>query len=120
MFAAYLFIEPWYDILVNRLYASLHMAMLAYVGFFSYTVFYRASGSRSPMVILLVVFILLGLLHNLPMRDVISPNLGVMTNWIMSIPNGGGQNALRVGIATGTIALYVRTVLGYEEAHTGG
>jgi hypothetical protein len=120
MVGSYL-VEPIsYDIMVNELYPALHMAMLAYVGFFSYTVFYRSSASKSMRVLVLNLFILLGLLYNLPMSDTIWPGFKIIGTWINASPNTGGQNALRIAIALGTIVLYVRSVLGYEEAYTGG
>ncbi len=104
----------------DDLYPALHMAMLAYVGFFSYTVFYRSSASKSLRVLVLNIFILLALLYNLPMADSIWPGFKIIGTWINAAPNAGGQSALRIGIGLGTISLYVRTLLGYEESYTGG
>lgn len=109
-----------WELHANDLYPALHMAMLAYVGFFSYTVFYRSSASKSLRVLVLNIFILLGLLYNLPMSDSISPIFKILGVWINAAPNAGGQSALRIGIGLGTISLYVRTLLGYEESYTGG
>lgn len=120
MVGSYYVAPSIYTIFADDLYPALHMAMLAYVGFFSYTVFYRSSASKSTRVLVLNIFILLGLLSNLPMNDSIWPGFNVLGAWINSAPNLGGQNALRIGIALGTISLYIRTILGYEESYTGG
>lgn len=111
---------PGYDFIVNRLLSSLQMALLAYVGFYSYTLFFRAAGTKSPLVLTLLVFATLGLLYNLPMRDAVSPVLATLGNWVKDVPNTGGTNALLVGVALGTILLFVRTILGYEESYLGG
>ena len=120
MTGAYYLSPSLYTIFADDLYPALHMAMLAYVGFFSYTVFYRSSASKSMRVLVLNIFILAGLLYNLPMSDSIWPGFKIIGQWIMAAPNTGGQNALRIGIALGTISLYIRTILGYEESYTGG
>ncbi len=120
MIGSYFVAPGFYSLQVDDLYPALHMALLAYVGFFSYTVFYRSSASKSRRVLVLNIFILLGLLYNLPMSDSIWPGFKIIGTWINAAPNTGGQNALRIGIALGTIALYIRTILGYEESYTGG
>jgi hypothetical protein len=109
-----------YDFIINRLLASLQMALLAYVGFYSYTLFFRASGTKNPYVLVLLVAILLGLFYNLPMRDVIWTGWGPLGKWVNDVPNTGGMNALLIGVGIGTLALFIRTILGYEEAYLGG
>ncbi|MEM3041829.1 MAG: hypothetical protein QXG97_07405 [Nitrososphaerota archaeon] len=109
-----------YDFVINRLLASLQMALLAYVGFYSYTLFFRASGTKNPYVLILLISILLGLFYNLPMRDVIWTGWGPLGKWVNDVPNTGGMNALVIGVGIGTIALFIRTILGYEESYLGG
>ncbi len=112
--------KPGYDFVINRLLSSLQMALLAYVGFYSYTLFFRASGTKNPHVIMLLISMLLGLFYNLPMRDTIWTGWGPLGVWVKDVPNVGGMNALLIGVALGTITLFVRTILGYEESYLGG
>jgi hypothetical protein len=109
-----------YDYIINNLLSSLQMALLAYVGFYSYTLFFRASGTKNPHVLMLLVAMLLGLFYNLPMRDAIWTGWATIGTWVKDVPNTGGMNALLIGVALGTITLFVRTILGYEESYLGG
>ena len=109
-----------YNYIINDLLASLQMALLAYVGFYSYTLFFRASGTKNPHMLILMIAMLLGLFYNLPMRDVIWTGWAPIGVWVKDVPNVGGMNALLIGVALGTILLFVRTILGYEESYLGG
>lgn len=111
---------PGYDFIINRLLASLQMALLAYVGFYTYTLFFRASGTKSPLVLTLLVFAIIGLFYNLPMRDAVWSGIEPIGTWVKDVPNTGASNALLIGVALGTILLFVRTILGYEESYLGG
>jgi len=109
-----------YDFIINNLLSSLQMALLAYVGFYSYTLFFRASGTKNPHVLMLLIAMLLGLFYNLPMRDAIWTGWAPIGTWVKDVPNTGGMNALLIGVALGTITLFIRTILGYEESYLGG
>jgi hypothetical protein len=109
-----------YDIMVFELATPTWMAVQSYVGIYSYTLFYRASATKSAMVGILTLFMALALLFNIPMRDVIWPGFGTIGRWVAAVPSSGGMNALKIGIAIGIIALFIRALLGYEESFLGG
>jgi hypothetical protein len=109
-----------YDMLTTTLWKELEMAVLVYVGFYSYTIMFRASlGVRSPEVALLLICTLFGLLKNAPVGEVIWSGFPLIGNWLNYIPGLGSNNGLLIGIAIGEVALYVRTLMGYEIAYMG-
>lgn len=115
------YIDPaTYDMLTTSLWKELEMAVLVYVGFYSYTIMFRASlGVKSPEVALLLICTLFGLLKNAPIGEVLWSGFPLIGNWLNYVPGLGSNNGLLVGIAIGEVALYVRTLMGYEIAYMG-
>jgi hypothetical protein len=120
MFTSSYWGPDFYDILINELWRPLEMAVLVYVGFYSYTIMFRAAlGVKSPEVALLLICTLFGLLKNAPIGEVIWSGFPLIGNWLNYIPGLGSNNGLLIGIAIGEISLYVRTLMGYEIAYMG-
>jgi hypothetical protein len=115
------YIDPdVYSMLTTTLWRELEMAVLVYVGFYSYTIMFRASlGVRSPEVALLLICTLFGLLKNAPIGEVIWGGFPLIGDWLNKVPGLGANNGLLAGIAIGEVALYVRTLMGYEIAYMG-
>jgi hypothetical protein len=85
------------------------------------TVFYRGSyGIKSPDVAVLMFSIIMGLLLNAPVTPVIWNQIPVFADFLKNVPGSAANSALLIGIALGTIAMYVRAALGYERAYLGG
>jgi hypothetical protein len=100
---------------------TLNVGMVAYVGVYSLTVFYRGSfGIKSPDVALLMFSIIMGLMLNAPITPVIWDQIPVFGEFLKNVPGSAANSALLIGIALGTIAMYVRAALGYERAYLGG
>jgi hypothetical protein len=100
---------------------TLNVGMVAYVGVYSMTVFYRGSyGIKSPDVAVLMFSIIMGLLLNAPVTPVIWDQIPVFADFLKNVPGSAANSALLIGIALGTIAMYVRAALGYERAYLGG
>lgn len=115
------YIDPdIYAMLTTSLWKELEMAVLVYVGFYSYTIMFRSSlGVKSPEVALLLICTLFGLLKNAPIGEILWSGFPQIGNWLNFVPGLGSNNGLLIGIAIGEIALYVRTLMGYEIAYMG-
>lgn len=99
----------------------MNVGMVAYVGVYSLTVFYRGSkGIKSGDVALLMFCIIMGLLLNAPVTPLIWDKIPVFGEWIKNVPASAANAALLIGIALGTVAMFVRAALGYERAYLGG
>jgi hypothetical protein len=100
---------------------TLNVGMVAYGGVYSLTVFQRGSfGIKSPDVAILMFSIVMGLFLNAPITPIIWDQIPVFADWLKNVPGSAANSALLIGIALGTIAMYVRAALGYERAYLGG
>ena len=108
-----------YDWSIVSLLLPLQIGMLSYVGFYTYTVFYRGARSRSwEAGILLFVTILL-MLYQAPAGPAYWSGFETIGNWFKNVPNTAGNRAIVIGMAVGMIAVFVRTLLGLERSQIG-
>jgi hypothetical protein len=113
-------LEGSYQTLIYQIVTPLQISLLVFVGFYSYTIFYKASmGVRSLEVAILMICTIFGLLMNAPIGEAIWPGFPQIGTWLNRVPGVGGNNALLIGLALGAIGLYIRTTLGYERAYLG-
>jgi hypothetical protein len=110
---------PLYDWLWNNALLPLQIAMLSYVGFYTYTVFFRGARSRSWEAGLLLAVSILLMFYSAPYGTAYWYGFESIGNWINSVPNMAGQRAILIGMAIGLIAIFVRTLLGLERAQLG-
>lgn len=97
----------------------LQIGMLSYVGFYTYTVFFRGARTRSWEAGLLLGVSILIMLYSAPAGPAWVPAFETIGNWINTYPNMAGQRAITIGMAIGLIAIFVRTILGLERAQLG-
>jgi hypothetical protein len=69
---------------------------------------------------LLYIGAVIGLLFAVPLGTWIWPGFQTMGAWLTAYPASGFARALQMCIAIGSIAFYVRLVLGLETAYLGG
>jgi hypothetical protein len=108
-----------YDWLWANALLPLQIGMLSYVGFYTYTVFYRGARSRSWEATLLLAVSIIIMLYQAPAGPAWVPAFETIGSWINSNPNMAGQRAITIGMAIGLIAIFVRTLLGLERAQLG-
>jgi hypothetical protein len=100
---------------------TLNVGMVAYVGIYALTVFTRGSRKMKSLDVVLMMFcIIMGLLLNAPITPLIWDQIPVFGEWLKNVPANAANTALLIGIALGTIAMYVRAALGEERAYLGG
>lgn len=108
-----------YDWVWSNALLPLQMAMLSFVGFYTYTVFYRGARSRSWEAGLLLVVTILGLLYIAPASGAWMPVFLDIGEWLNNVPNVAGNRAILIGMAIGMIAVFVRSLLGLERSQIG-
>jgi len=109
-----------YDFLFAYLVTPVQVAITAYIGFYAYTIFYRACGRiRSLETTVLIVATILGLLFNTSAATSAFPTLVTIGAWVRDVPNTGAMRAMTIGIGLGLIQLFVRTLLGHERSYLG-
>jgi hypothetical protein len=108
-----------YDWIWSNILLPLQIAMLSYVGFYTYTVFFRGARSRSWEAGLLLAVSILLMLYQAPAGPAYWSGFETIGNWIKDVPNTAGMRAINIGIAVGLIAIFVRTLLGLERAQLG-
>ena len=119
-FLSALLYSPLYDYIVTNVVMTLQVSILSFVGFYNYTLFFRATRVRTPEVGLLLISAILVMLWMAPIGEAISPWLAIVGKWINDVPNGGAMRGILISIAIGMIGLFVRACLGYEKAYIGG
>jgi membrane-associated HD superfamily phosphohydrolase len=109
-----------YDYLFANLVTPIQTAITAYIGFYAYTIFYRACGKvKSLETAVLIGATILGLLFNASAATSMWPILADVGVWIRDVPNNAAVRAMTIGIGLGIIQLFVRTMLGLEKAYLG-
>ena len=109
-----------YNMLMNDFLGILQISVLGFTGFYSLTIYFRgALGIRTPEVATMMVCCFFGLFLNMPMGEWIWSGFPVIGWWLRNIPGGGGNAGIYMGIGIGTLALYARSLLGYERAFMG-
>jgi hypothetical protein len=108
-----------YDFVWSNVLLPTQIAMLSFVGFYTYTVFFRGARSRSWEAGLLLFVTILLMLYQAPASAGWFPIFETIGNWIKNVPNTAGNRAILIGMAVGMIAVFVRTLLGLERAQIG-
>jgi len=119
-FVSSLVYQPAFDFIIDNFVRVGGIAVVSYVGFYNYTLFYRAARARSLEVTLLIISTIFVMLWMAPIGEAINPILPAIGLWINDVPNGGTMRGVLIVIAVGMIGLFIRAMLGYEKSYIGG
>jgi len=119
-FGSSLIYQPGFDWITTNIIQIGSIAIVAFVGFYNYTLFYRAARARTFEVTLLIVCCIFVMFWMAPIGAAIHPALPVIGKWINDVPNGGAMRGILIVIAVGMIGLFIRAMLGYEKSYLGG
>lgn len=112
--------KPIYDYVVTNVVVVLQISMTAFVGFYLFTLFFRAAHIRTTEVGIMLGAAAFVMLWMAPVGYSIWQGLPIIGKWINDIPNAGAQRGMLIVIAVGTLGLFVRSLLGYEKSYSGG
>lgn len=105
----------WYYVLARGVGTSTN----AILAFYIFSAGYRVLRVRSIDTIAFMAAAIFCLLFSAPIGAAISPILPEIGGWFIDVPNSAAKMGLLIGIAVGTIALGVRTILGLELGYLG-
>jgi hypothetical protein len=77
---------------------------------------FRLKNRESLVVTICCVFVLL---MNAPIGEAIWPGFPAIGKWITDVMQTTGVRVFTIGVAIGTLALYIRTLFGKETASLG-
>jgi hypothetical protein len=109
-----------YDYIITNVVQTLMIAFMGFIGFYNLTFFLRGTRRRTPEVGVLMVVSIFVMLWMAPIGEIISPIFPIVGQWLNDIPSGGAMRGFLICVAVGMILQYVRSVLGYERAWSGG
>jgi hypothetical protein len=111
--------HPVYAFLFNNVQVPLEVTARSLLAFYIVTASYRAFKLRSLESSILLICAIVVMLGNIPVGELLGNNFLDARNWLMNVPNIGGTRGIGIGMALGTIALAIRSWLGYEKAALG-
>jgi len=112
--------KPVYDYILTNVVQTLQIAFMGFIGFYNLTFFFHGTRRRTPEVGVLMVVSIFVMLWMAPIGEIISPIFPIVGQWLNDIPSGGAMRGFLICVAVGMILQYVRSVLGYERAWSGG
>ena len=109
-----------YNFLVNNVLTPLNIAMVAGIGFYIFTILFRACGKlRNLETGIFIVATIMALIYNNPAAAQMWPGLITIAIWIRDVPNNAGARAVLIGVGLGLVQMFVRTLLGLERSYVG-
>ncbi len=109
---AYLFI-------FNSFLVPAQSAVFSLNAFFMTSAAHRTLRIRNWQTLLMVLTVILVALGSVGLGQAVWPALGPIKDWIMTIPNGGGQRGIVIGSSLGVISLGLRIIVGLERGYFG-
>jgi hypothetical protein len=111
--------DPIFRWLFDITVTPIEGAMNALLAFFILSAAYRALRARTLEATFLLVAAGILMMTNAPLGEAFWGGIPVMGRWILDVPNMAASRGLIISIALGTIALSIRTLLGYEREYLG-
>jgi len=94
--------------------------MFAMLAFYIASAAYRAFIAKNAEAAVLLISAVLLMLGNVALGEMIHPNYGAVSSWIMNVPNLAGQRGMMIASAIGAVATSLRVLVGIDRTHFGG
>jgi hypothetical protein len=95
-------------------------AIYAMTGFYICSAAYRGFRIRNIPSLILIFTAFIVMLGNIPVGELIWSGFPGLKAWILSIPNGGANRGILIGMFIGIASLALRIFLGRESGYLGG
>ena len=111
--------HPAYVYWFNNLYVPLDSTIFSMLAFYIASSAYRAFRVRTGEATVLLISAVLVMLGRAPVGPAIWPELGLITSWIMAVPNTAGMRGILIGVSLGVLSMGIRVLLGKERGYLG-
>ena len=117
----------------DNAFRPLQATIFALLAFFMASAAFRAFRARNAEATILLVAGVLVMMGRVPLLEFLaapfpglqpvaaagSRGLGLLTEWIMNVPNSAAQAGIIIGAALGAAAMAIRVILGIERSYLG-
>ena len=106
--------------LYSYILVALSSTMFSILAFFVASAAYRAFRARSleaTVLLAAAVFVMFG---RVPLGEYLVSGVGLVSDWIMNVPNTAARRGIMIGISLGGIATSIKIIFGIERAYLGG
>ena len=106
--------------LYSYILVALSSTMFSMLAFFVASAAYRAFRARSleaTVLLAAAVFVMFG---RVPLGEYLISGIGLVSDWIMNVPNTAARRGIIIGISLGGIATSIKIIFGIERAYLGG
>lgn len=117
----------------DNAFRPLQATIFALLAFFMASAAFRAFRARNTEATILLVAGVLVMMGRVPLLEFLaapfpglhpiaaagSQKLGLLTEWIMNVPNSAAQAGIIIGAALGAAAMAIRVILGIERSYLG-
>ena len=117
----------------DNMFRPLQATIFALLAFFMASAAFRAFRARNAEATILLIAGVLVMMGRVPLLEFLaapfpglqpvaaagSRQLGLLTEWIMNVPNSAAQAGIIIGAALGAAAMAIRVILGIERSYLG-
>ena len=100
--------------LYQNVYSQISQAIAAVTGIFFATAIYRTFRAKSIAGLLLIIGAAVVILGNMNMSAALSPQIPSIGQWVMQVPTAGAYRGIVIGAGIGSIAFFLRLLIGKE------
>lgn len=111
--------HPGYQWLYTWVFLPIDATMYSSLAFFISSAAYRAFRARNVEAFIMLVSGFIVMLMNAPIGEIVWSGFPVIGTWIMKVPVVAAQRAFMITFVLGTVAIGIRTLLGYERGYLG-
>ncbi len=106
--------------LYDYVLVALQGTVFSLLAFFVASAAYRAFRARSLEATILLSAAIIVMAGRVPLGEYLLPGIGLISDWIMNVPNTAAQRGILIGVSLGGIAISIKIIFGIERAYLGG
>ncbi|HHY12360.1 MAG TPA: hypothetical protein GX529_06995 [Firmicutes bacterium] len=111
--------DPLYKGLYDALIVPVNASMHSISAFFLCSAAFKAFRIKNLDSIVLMISAVWVMLASVPIGEIISPNVGIVKDWLLAVPGSAVARAMANGLFLAGFAATLRIFLGLERRHLG-
>jgi len=108
-----------YRLLYDILIGAGNLTLTSLRGFFMFTAFYRAFRGRTLEGIVMLLGCLLIMTYQVPIAELVFPQLNILTQWVLDVPFVGGNRSIAVIGVIAMVIMAFRLISGIDRTWMG-